>query len=102
MLGPFPQEGEYEHVFTIQRPDGSFLPLVPHVCETIVQAVIFSRNQPYSKRKAALEERERRKRQHADDVDDAIIRNALEPMFYGQPHVGYQGQARKVKGKRKK
>ena len=94
MLGPFPGCGEYEHVFTVQRPDGSFLQLLPHVCEVVVQAVLFSHHLSSADRKESLQSRETRKERAVAARSDAILRNALEPMFYGQPHIGYRGPVR--------
>jgi hypothetical protein len=94
LLGPYPHKGEYEHVFTIQRPDGSFLPLSSHVCDTIAQAVIFSQQFSQPERKAALREREERKNRQAASRDEAIAREALPPNCFYDPWVGYRGPVR--------
>lgn len=54
-LGPYPSRGEYEHCFTLAGPNGEFLPLNGAACDWIVNAVEWSRRQPQTAVRGALE-----------------------------------------------
>lgn len=81
-LGPYPSRGEYEHVFTIQNPDGTFLQLDPTVCEMVVRAVEHSRKYLPADRNKALYDREERKRKAQDADTDALLSDE-EPKQHG-------------------
>lgn len=85
-LGPYPSRGEYEHVKTIEGPDGEFLPLVPHVVEQIVQSVERCRYMRHADRRQALERREAKKEKDWDSLADDILDDA-SPAFCGQPQI---------------
>jgi hypothetical protein len=53
-LGPYPARGEYEHCFTLQDPQGKFLPLNVAACDNIVRAIEWARAQPRSAGRQAL------------------------------------------------
>ena len=72
-LGPYPYRGEYEHCFTVEEPDGSFLQLRPMAVEWIVRAMEWSRRQSAADARASIEEREERKRKAQDAKDDEIL-----------------------------
>src|SRR5262249_13202194 len=38
-LGPYPDRGEYEHVFTLETPNGEFVQLTPTVAEHIARSI---------------------------------------------------------------
>ncbi len=85
-LGPYPSEGDYEHVMTLEDRSGNFIPLSVASIELMIQAVEFSRGFRMSERKAALERREAKKdrefeRQGFDILDDAV------PALHGRPFV---------------
>jgi hypothetical protein len=72
-LGPYPARGEYEHCFTLQSPEGEFVPLSPAACDWIARAVEWSRRQPRSAGHAALHAREERRQRDADRTADTVL-----------------------------
>ena len=68
-LGPYPHRGEYEHCFTLQRNDGTFMPLDAAACDWIVRAIEWSRRQTQGATRRALAVREAR---CGDDLDRAV------------------------------
>ncbi len=95
-LGPFPSRGEYEHCFTIEDQDGSYLPLSPYVVETVILAIEQSRAQDYRDRREARERREEAKKKEADDFAFDLADDAY-PAFYGKPNVSVTRQIEKRK-----
>jgi hypothetical protein len=65
-LGPYPERGEYEHVFTLETPEGGFLQLTPTAAEHIARAIEAGRDAGAVRRRAALDERERRSERDYD------------------------------------
>ncbi len=59
-LGPYPWRGEYEHCFTLEGPGGEFVQLTPTVAEYVARAIEAGRAVDPARRRAALDERERR------------------------------------------
>jgi len=59
-LGPYPWRGEYEHCFTLEGPGGEFVQLTPTVAEYVARAIEAGRAADPARRRAALDERERR------------------------------------------
>jgi hypothetical protein len=84
-LGPFPSRGEWEHCFTIQTPKGEFLGLTPAICSEVVRAIEWSRAQPRARRRAALDEAERKRERDYETFVDEVLWD--EPRFHGQPYV---------------
>jgi hypothetical protein len=72
-LGPYPSRGEYEHCFTLQGPDGEFLPLSPAAIEYVIHAIEWGNAQPRVKRKEALIEREKQVEKDWNRDADAIL-----------------------------
>ena len=72
-LGPYPTRGDYEHCFTLQTPEGGFLPLHAAACDAVVRAIEWARRQPRSAGLAALRAREERRQRRADDAADATL-----------------------------
>jgi hypothetical protein len=84
-LGPYPERGEYELVFTLEKPNGEFQQLTSTIVERLAKSLEFSQNIPAAKRKAALFARE--EKAEKDYVDWAV--DAMEsPAFSGVPFVG--------------
>lgn len=85
-LGPYPERGEYEHVFTLETRDGEFVQLTPTVVELFANAIERSRGIPASKRRAALYRREEKTDTEYENwcydlMDDRV------PAFSKQPFV---------------
>lgn len=85
-LGPYPSRGDYEHCFTLQTAAGEFQPLSAAACEWIVHAVEWSRRQPGTARREAVQGREERRLREWDRAADAILDDATAA-FHGQPFV---------------
>jgi hypothetical protein len=75
-LGPYPARGEYEHCFTLESPEGDFIPLTPAACDWIVRAIEWSRRQPRQARRLALAAREARGAREFDRAADSILAGA--------------------------
>jgi hypothetical protein len=85
-LGPYPEQGEYEHCFTLAGPGGEFVQLTPTVAEYVARAIERGRHVSAVKRRAAIDERERRD----DRAYDAWAWDALDSgsaAFAGCPFV---------------
>jgi len=65
-LGPYPERGEYEHCFTLEGAAGEFVQLTPTVAEYIARAIEAGRLAGAARRRAAIEERERRDEREFD------------------------------------
>lgn len=92
-LGAFPHQGDYEHCFTIQNPDTSYLDLTPNVADYIVRAVERSRylvNKDQSKNLEAIRERLRREQLAWDSYADDVLDDAA-PAFGFRPFVTVAG-----------
>lgn len=92
-LGPFPSRGEYEHVFTLKKPDGGFLDLTPSTLEMVVRVIERSRylvKRDRARAMQSLKEREQRKRREWDSFADAVLDNEA-PAFAMQPFVTVPG-----------
>lgn len=76
-LGPYPSRGEYEHCFTLETPDGSFLPLSAAACDWIVRAIEWARQQPRSRRHQAIARREATAARCWDRAADALLSEPL-------------------------
>jgi hypothetical protein len=85
-LGPYPRRGEYEHCFTLQGPDGEFIPLSPTACEFIVRAVEFARAQSPQQHRGALLRREELREREWQAHADAVFSEAASA-FQGAPFV---------------
>jgi hypothetical protein len=85
-LGPYPARGDYEHCFTLEDARGNFVQLTATAAEYIARAIEWSRKNPRSKTRRAINDREQRD-DHAyenwayDMLDDAV------PAFHRQPFV---------------
>ena len=94
-LGPYPSRGDYEHCFTVQGARGEALPLTAAVCDAVVRAIEWTRQQPPRTLRRALDRREDRGQRawhaHADDVLDDSGR-----AFHGMPFVGFTGAGNHV------
>jgi len=85
-LGPYPSRGDYEHCFTLESPDGQFVPLTSAACDWIVRAIEWARRQPRGDRRAAIVDRESRRERAWDCAADAVLDDATQA-FHGQPFV---------------
>jgi hypothetical protein len=89
-LGPYPSRGDYEHCFTVQDARGEILPLTAAVCDAVVRAIEWTRQQHPRALRRALDRREERGERawhaHADDLLDDAGR-----AFHGMPFVGITG-----------
>ncbi len=84
-LGPYPQRGDWEHCFTIQKPDGGFLGLTTAICDSLVRAIEWSHAQPKAKKREAIYRAEERQRREYESYVDSVLWD--EPRFHGQPYV---------------
>lgn len=84
-LGPYPTLGEWEHCFTIETPEGEFLGLTPEICDYVVRAIEWAREQPDAKKREAVFRAEERRRKDYDRFVDDVLWN--EPRFHAQPYV---------------
>jgi hypothetical protein len=76
-LGPYPSRGEYEHCFTLETAAGGFVPLTADVCDWVVRAVAWARQQTRGATRAAIAKREYRRerdwdRTVSDGLDDGL------------------------------
>jgi hypothetical protein len=72
-LGPYPYRGDYEHVHTLQGPNGEFIPITPTAVEYIVRAVSWAKRQPRAESRQSLYQREDRLKKERDARDWAIL-----------------------------
>jgi hypothetical protein len=72
-LGPYPSRGDYEHCFTLDGPRGEFVQLTPVAARHIARAIETSRDSSRSKRREALEDRERREEREYDAFAEAAL-----------------------------
>ncbi|MGH9699137.1 MAG: hypothetical protein ACRD52_06695 [Candidatus Acidiferrales bacterium] len=72
-LGPYPSRGEYEHCFTLAGPKGEFLPLNGAACDWIVRAVEWSRRQPRTAGRGALEAQAAARERAWDRAADEVL-----------------------------
>jgi hypothetical protein len=72
-LGPYPSRGDYEHCFTLEGPRGEFVQLTAEAARHIARAIEVSRNVSRSKRREALDERERRLEREYDAFAEAAL-----------------------------
>ncbi|MGD0908028.1 MAG: hypothetical protein ABSA96_10635 [Candidatus Acidiferrales bacterium] len=72
-LGPYPSRGDYEHCFTLEGPRGEFVQLTPAAAWHIARVIETSRNISRSKRREALDERERRLDREYDAFAEAAL-----------------------------
>ena len=77
-LGPYPSRGEYEHCYTLSGANDEFLPLTFSVCEWVVRAVEWARQQSESSRRAALRAREIRRDGEWNGRADEILDSCRE------------------------
>jgi len=75
-LGPYPARGEYEHSFTLSSANGDFMPLSVNVCDWIVRAIEWARQQPAQMRRMALAEREFQRERNFDRVAEELLLRA--------------------------
>ena len=85
-LGPFPREGEYEHCFTLEGPQGEFLPLSAGVVEWLARAIEYSRAIPAARKRRALAEREERDDREYEEWAWELLDDAA-PAMHGQTFV---------------
>lgn len=95
-LGPFPSRGEYEACHCFQNPDGSYQPLDPHVVEWVIQALNWQRSLSAQARRAALNEREEKKKKADYDFAYDLASDAY-PAHHGKPNVSVPKQ---IEGKK--
>lgn len=84
-LGPYPSRGDWELCFTLETPDGRFLPLEPQICDELVRRVERSRALPAGVRRAAVFRQHDRQQRDWHNWAEAVLWN--EPRFHGQPWV---------------
>ena len=72
-LGPYPSRGDYEHCFTLEGPRGEFVQLTPAVARHIARAIEAGRGAARSKRREALDERERREEREYDSWAQDVL-----------------------------
>jgi hypothetical protein len=72
-LGPYPERGDYEHCFTLAGERGEFVQLTAAAARHIARAIETSRAVGQSKRRAALEDRERREDRAYDAHAEAVL-----------------------------
>ncbi len=89
-LGPYPSRGEYEACYCFENPDGSYQDLEPHVVETVIRALNFQLTIPAKERRAAIDQREERKKKADDDFAYDLVADAY-PAFDGKPNVSVPG-----------
>lgn len=85
-LGPYPDRGDYEHVFTLETPRGEFLQLTPTIAERVARAITSAHHSSRASRRRSLEAREAR----ADRAYDSFAWDVLDdavPAFHSQPFV---------------
>lgn len=85
-LGPYPDRGDYEHVFTLETPRGEFLQLTPAIAERVARAITFAHHAARASRRRSLDAREVR----ADRAYDSFAWDVLDdavPAFHSQPFV---------------
>lgn len=85
-LGPYPSRGEYEHCMTLEGPRGEFLQLTPTAAEHIARAIEFSRRVTRSRKRSAVDDRERREDRAYDEWAYDLLDNQV-PAFHKQPFV---------------
>ena len=85
-LGPYPERGEYEHCFTIQRLNGEFVQLTPAIVEYVARAIEWSRGTPRGKRRERLCEREAREERDYETWGYDVLDEGA-PAMHGQPFV---------------
>jgi hypothetical protein len=72
-LGPYPSRGDYEHVFTLERPGGGFLQLRADICEHVVRAVLWALPRLGAQNHRAIEEREERRQKEWDNFVSGVL-----------------------------
>jgi len=82
----FPYRGSYEHCFTFENPDGSFMQITGAAARHIVSGILYGQqNFSDTERKAALYRREEKK--DSDYTKFAMDVLNDENKFEGQPHI---------------
>lgn len=84
-LGPYPERGDWEHVFVLEDKAGN--PIEPSLTlvSTIAKAVERSRNTRPADRLAGIKARVEKEKKDYEAYVDAVLWN--EPRFHGQPHI---------------
>jgi hypothetical protein len=85
-LGPYPERGDYESCFVVEKPSGEFIQLTPTIARHIARAIEFSQGIPRARRREALYAREAKA--DKDYVDWAVdLMDEGTGAFHEQPFV---------------
>ena len=85
-LGPYPSRGEYEHVFTLEGPNGEFVQLTPAIVEQLSRMIEASRRIHRGTGRETLYRREVVAESRYDGWADTVLDDA-GGAFHGAPHV---------------
>ena len=85
-LGPYPERGEYEHCFTLQRPGGEFVQLTATIAEHVARAIEWSRGVGPARRRVELNAREAREDRNYDQWAFDLLDDQA-PAFHQAPFV---------------
>ena len=85
-LGPYPERGEYEHCFTLERPGGEFVQLTATIAEHVARAIEWSRGVGSWRQRVGLDAREAREERNYDQWAFDLLDDQA-PAFHQAPFV---------------